>query len=177
MNRCWRHLEENLREDLRLTLAELSDTYEELCLLYRISSAFSGKTVGEICENMLDEVTSVCGVETAAVLFPEGAGKGFFTRSSRGAWEPSLCFAHGEGPFGDVMGSRKSAAFCKSGDSDIKGLIPGAASVLICPLSGKSKNIGLLVIADPTQREYYSGDLKLINAITEQAAIFIERTK
>lgn len=164
--------EKNLKEDLKLTLHELSDAYEELSLLHRISSAFSGRTVGEICENMLAEVTEVCGLDTAAVLFPDG--KGFYTRASRGKWDPALCFAKGEGPFAEIIQSNRSTAFCGSKDSGLKDFIPGAVSVLFCPLPGKTRNIGILVIVDVREREFYSGDIKLINAISLQAAAFME---
>ncbi|MBI4685322.1 MAG: hypothetical protein HY755_08990 [Nitrospirae bacterium] len=61
--------EANLLNDLHLTVRELSNTYEELSLLYEISDLFSTLDINEICENLANEAITTIGVKTAAVLF------------------------------------------------------------------------------------------------------------
>ncbi len=59
----------NVLKDLHLTVNELSNVYEELSLLYKLSALFSTLNVNEICENLVNETVATIGVETAAVLF------------------------------------------------------------------------------------------------------------
>ncbi len=55
--------------DLSLTVRELSNAYEELSLLYRISEVFSFLSVDEICARIAEEAVKTLGVRTSAVLF------------------------------------------------------------------------------------------------------------
>lgn len=164
-----------LIEDLRLTVGELSNAYEELALLYRLSERFSGATADEICSSVLKESTTTLELQTAAVLLIDPDTDTLYTNASSGAWDAGARFPRDDGPIWSAISNDKAYAFCKLKETDHKDYIPGAEALLICPLVGKKRAIGALVIAEqPASGEFYSNEIKLLRAITSQAALFIE---
>lgn len=153
---------ERLKEDLRLTLRELSDSYEELSLLYRMSESFSGGVVEDICENMLDEVTGLFETTAAAIVFLDESGEAFYTKSCRGRWDKGRTIDASDALWPALNGR----SICRRVDGG------GPGALLICPLGGKKKAIGAMLVA--ADGEVYSGEMKLLRAIVSQAALFME---
>ncbi|MEW6109789.1 MAG: HD domain-containing phosphohydrolase [Nitrospirota bacterium] len=162
-------------DDLSLTIQELSNAYEELSLLYRISEVFTFLSVDEICSRIVKEAVSTIGVKTAAVLFLDEKGCKLCTKTSIGNWDAEREFHRDGGIIWKVIESRKSSAFCRLNETEYGDYFPGLSSLMVCPVVGKVKALGAIVIADKeSEEEFYSKDSKLLMAISVQAGLAIE---
>ncbi len=165
----------SIQEDLLQTVKELSDSYEELSLLYRFSGTISGLDVDDICLKVIDEAVSSIDTETAAVLLLDEDLNELVTHSSTGSWDRSLLIKWDGSAFWKAITRKRPVCINNMSENDLSGSLPGLESLVICPMSGKKKIIGLLVVADKASKEeFYSNDIKLINTIAQQAALFIE---
>ncbi len=165
----------NALKDLHLTVNELSNVYEELSLLYKLSALFSTLNVNEICENLVNETVATIGVETAAVLFLDQEHQILYTRAYRGNWDKNRVINGTAEIVANTLEQGKPIAFCKIDTVEHKDNFNGLHSVLLCPLVGKGKIVGLMILADKSSEdEFYSNDIKLLRVITSQAAMAIE---
>jgi putative nucleotidyltransferase with HDIG domain len=165
----------SLQEDLSKTVNELSDVYEELSLLYRFSGSISGLDVDDICLKVVDEAISSVETETAAVLLLDEDLNELVTHSATGTWDSSLQVKLDGSVFWKAIAKRSPVCINKMSGHDLSGSLPGLGSLVICPMTGKKKVIGVLVVADKTDGgDFYSNDVKLSHAISQQAALFIE---
>jgi len=82
----------NIKEDLKATVTELSDTYEELSLLYRLSEEFSGLGVDGICYLLLKKALSSLSVRTGVVLFLDENFEELYTQAYIGDWDADTAF-------------------------------------------------------------------------------------
>ncbi len=165
---------DRLREDLRLTINELSKTYEELSLLYRLTEEFSGATVDELCKSLIDEISNQLNVKTIAVLLYNHALRRFYTKRSTGRWNASEELLNSISLFREMLSRGRSTTIC-----DVKA-VEGLNrleinSILVAPLTGKKRTVGLIVVADKISgEEFFSGDVKLLNTLSSFAGLFIE---
>ncbi|MEW6214164.1 MAG: HD domain-containing phosphohydrolase [Nitrospirota bacterium] len=165
----------NLKEDLYLTIQELSSAYEELSLLYRLSEVLSGLSVEEICEQIIEEAIDTIGVKTAAVLFLNENGEEIYIKTCRGSWQSDLRFRQDDGVIWNSIKTQKPYTFCKLSETGHSSYLPDVKSLLVCPMIGKRKVLGAIVVADKEFSEgFYSNDTKLLSAIAFQAALSIE---
>lgn len=161
--------------DLALTVLELSEAYEELSLLYRMSEVFSFLSVEEICSKIADEARSALGVRTAAVLFTDDQNGRMITKTTRGYWPSDLQFSSDLGIIGRAIELKKSTAVCNLAETEYARHFPGMTSLMVCPLLGKVKVLGVVVVADKeSEEEFYSYDFKLLSAVSAQAGLAIE---
>jgi len=161
--------------DLSLTICELTNVYEEISLLYRLSEVFSFLSIDEICSRIADEAVASIGVKTAGVLFMDENGESMSTKTSRGEWDSSREFPRDDGVIWKVIKARKPSAFCRLADTDQRDYFPGHRSLMVCPIIGKTRAIGVLVVADKEgDEEFFSNDSKLLMAISSQAGLAIE---
>lgn len=161
--------------DLSLTVHELTNVYEEISLLYRLSEVFSVLSIDEICSRIADEAVTSIGVKTAAVLFVDENGERLFTKASRGDWDNSREFPKDEEVLWKVIQMKRPSAFCKLTDTEHRDYLPAHRSLMVCPIIGKTRTIGALVVADKeTDEEFFSTDSKLLMAISSQAGLAIE---
>lgn len=169
-------MEENsLEQDLRLTVQELSNAYEEISLLHRISGIFSTLSVEEICARMLDETVATVGVRTAAVLLMDDRGTRLSTKTFRGNWDSGREFEKDGKVIWKAIEARRPSAFCRLAETEHFGYIPGIASLLVCPLSGKKRMMGAIIAADKEDGgEFFAKELKLLSTIASQAGLAIE---
>lgn len=164
-----------LKDDLVATVKELSASYEELSLLYQFSENLSGLDVDGICSKVIDESLSYVGAETAAVMLLDEASDELFTKDYRGRWKGSFTLRRDDSPLWQAVEKRRSIAICNVTTNALYNILPQLTSILICPMIGKKKAIGLLIVANKLDNEeYYSNDIKLISAIARQASLFIE---
>ena len=162
-------------KDLEVTVRELSDTYEELSLLYRLSDVLSGMNVDEIAEQVVEEAINTLDVRTAALLFYDDDSKKLFTKSFRGWWDKDAVIDSSDRLIWSALEERKPRAFCEIPEVGLVDRIQDRASILVCPLNGKTRVIGALVLADRESKgEFYSNDIKLVMAMASQAALIIE---
>ncbi len=161
--------------DLSLTVRELSNVYEEISLLYRLSEVFSFLSIDEICARVADEAVTSIGVDTAAVLFMDEGAERLFTKTARGTWDRAREFPRDEGVIWKAIEAKKPSAFCRLADTVYRDYLPGHRSLMVCPIIGKTRVIGALVAADKQcDDEFFSSDSKLLMAISSQAGMAIE---
>lgn len=167
--------ESDIVKDLELTVRELTDTYEELSLLYKLPEVLSGTSVDEIADQVVAEATNALNVRTAALLLFNAQHETLTTKSFRGNWNKDTVISKEDEIIWNSVTTRKPVAFCNLHQSGYKDYPLAERSILVCPLSGKSRLIGALVLADrEDQGEFYSKDIKLVMAITNHAAITVE---
>lgn len=165
----------NPEGDLSLTIKELSCAYEELSLLYRVSEGFSLLSVDDICEKIADEAVSAIGVRTAAVLFLDEKKEKLYTKAHKGNWDHSRELIRDDGIIWTSIEARRPSVMCRITESSKREYLNGISSLMVCPLAGKAKEIGAIVIADKEEdEEFYSNDTKLLMAIAAQAGLAIE---
>jgi len=165
----------NLQQDLSLAIHELSAVYEELSLLYRISEIYSSLSVDEICSRIIDEAISTINVKTAAVLFLDEKREYLYTKAYRGDWDGQRQFTKDEGVIWKAIQSKKYCAFCRIKETEHRDYIPQINSLMVCPILGKVKAVGAIVVADKEfGQEFFSNDSKLLMAISTQAGLAIE---
>ncbi|OGW26161.1 MAG: hypothetical protein A2X59_06320 [Nitrospirae bacterium GWC2_42_7] len=162
-------------DNLSLTIQELSNTYEELSLLYRISGIFSVLSVDEICARIVAEAVNTIGVQTSAVLFLDEKKKKLCTKTFTGNWDKDIEFGEDITVLWKPFEANRPSAFCKLRETEYSTIFPDLKSLMICPIKGKVKVIGAIVIADKdSDEEFYSNDSKLLMAICTQAGLAIE---
>lgn len=166
---------ERLKEDLQATVKELSDSYEELSLLYRLSEEFSGLTVDEICKTLIREIKSLIQVKTSVILFLDDNHKVLRTKEFLGQWAGGTEIKKGDNIFWHVLDKGKPLAICDFQGSKWRLSYIKNSAVIVAPLRGKRQDIGVVFIADKEDgQEFYSGDVKLLNTIAFLASLFIE---
>jgi len=162
-------------KDFELTVRELSDTYEELSLLYRLPEILSGKSVDEITEHVVEEAITTLDIRTAALLLYDEEGRTLYAKSFRGRWNRNTITYSAGGAVWNAVEGRRPVAFCRLPETDQADFALSETSVLVCPLVGKERVIGALVLADrESKTEFYSNDIKLMMAIASHAALTIE---
>jgi serine phosphatase RsbU (regulator of sigma subunit) len=166
---------------------EVLNKYEELNLLYELSeemaSVFNTK---EICEIVLRKALNVIGAEKASILLWDPGRERLRVMASVGLpdeLEDELETGQQEGVCGYVFKTGKPLLVEDLADLPEE-LSPGngqyrtdsflSVPLLISPLKVKEKVIGLINLADkPSERAYHAGDLKLLSAISSEAALSI----
>lgn len=165
----------NTENDLSLTIQELSNAYEELSLLYRISEVFSFLSVDEICLRIVKETVTTIGVKTAAVLFLDEKGDKLHSKSSTGDWDKKREFSKDSGVLWKSIETKRPSAFCKLKETEHGDYLPDLSSLMVCPIVGKLKTLGAIIVADKgSGEEFYAKDSKLLMTIAAQAGLAIE---
>lgn len=163
------------KDDLTATIQELSHAYEELSLLYRVSGMFASLSIDDICSRMVDEAIDSIGVKTAAVLFLDEKDNVLYTKISRGSWDNTRTFTREAEVIWKSIETRKPSAFCHISETKYRDDIPGIRSLMVCPIQGKAKTIGTIIVADKEgDQEFFSYDTKLLMAISSQAGLSVE---
>lgn len=163
------------QQDLSVTIQELSIAYEELSLLYRVSGIFSSLSIDDICNRMIDVAIDTVGVRTAAILFHDEKNDLLFTKTFKGSWDPCRTFPRDNAVIWKSIESKKPSAFCRVADTEYRDYIPGIRSIMVCPILGKAKTVGAIVVADKEcDQEFFAHDTKLLMAITSQAGLAVE---
>lgn len=165
----------NPESDLSLTIQELSNVYEELALLYRISEGFSLLSIDEICSRIVDAAIDTIGVKTSAVVLLENKAGKFHTKTCRGNWDIKSEFGREAEALWRAIETKKIQVYSNLIETGADDYFPGLSSLMICPIIGKARVIGAVIIADKeTDHEFYSNDSKLLMAISGQAGLSIE---
>ncbi len=166
---------DRLKQDLLATVKELSDSYEELSLLYRLSEEFLGLNVDEICRVFLKEIKYLLNVKTAVILFLDEEKNCLYTKECSGAWDAEVTISSKDNLFWYVLETGKPMAICKLNSTKWKMEGFDFDSILVVPLRGKKRVLGSVVVADKEEgREFFAGDIKLLNTISFFTSLFIE---
>ncbi len=160
-----------LRQDLQATVQALSETYEELSLIYRFTEEIEGLSVNEICGVLLDEVARVVNAESACILFYEEKNQQLKTNAFYGIWSDSLLEKDLKALLIDTIRKRRPYASCKFNNGNSTEWV---RSVLVVPIKGKKSIPAVLVVANKVEGEFLSGEIKLITTLCSLAGLFIE---
>lgn len=178
--------------DLDSLSGELLDKYEELALLYELGGELGSVfDTGEICRIVLNKALSVIGARKASLLLLDPDGRTLRVAACAGSIALGPASAEvlvdaGKGVWGHVVKTGKP--FLVEDLADLpEALSPedepeGAelflpVPLLLSPLKVKEKILGILSLADkPGGSAYQAGELKLLTAISAQAALAIHNS-
>ncbi len=170
--------------------AEVLNNYEELNLLYEIAEEIvSVFDPHEVCDIVLRKALSVIGAEKASIFLWDAGRKKLRLMASAGLPEnvaKDLTLEVNQGICGYVFRTGKPLLVEELKDLP-RELARGAGAyntesflsvpMLLSPMKVKEKIIGLINLADnPAHRPYHAGDLKLLSAISSQAALSVHNS-
>jgi sigma-B regulation protein RsbU (phosphoserine phosphatase) len=177
----------NTEYNINSLSGEILNKYEELNLLYELSEEMASVfNTREICEIVLRKALNVIGAEKASILLWDPDSEGLRVMASVGLPEETgddLEADYEEGVCGYVFRTGKPLLVDDLANLP-EDISPGKGAyrtdsflsvpLLISPLKVKEKVIGLINLADkPGERAYHAGDLKLVSAISSEAALSI----
>jgi|GEM_PF-591646 len=180
------------QSDLDSLSGEILNKYEELALLYELGDEMGSIfDTGEICRIVLNKALSVIGARKASLLLLDAADR----RLRLAAWAgsialggapPEVLIDAGKGVWGHVVKTGRALVVEDLAD------LPEALSpqeepegaelflpvpLILSPLKVKEKVLGILSLADrPGRSAYQAGELKLLSAISAQAALAIHNS-
>jgi response regulator RpfG family c-di-GMP phosphodiesterase len=169
-------------QQIELISGELAQTYEELMLLYKIST---NMRVSQSDSNFLqlacDNLIEILRVEGIAIFLEKkiadtkklvlSAGTGLLGIDYKDEHNVELLFER----VLDVMAAGSDALI----DSEVNGIFKyewqgRIRNILTVPLSNNSKIIGMMVATNLLERnDFDKNDIKLINAVATECAVFI----
>ena len=171
------------REQMEMVSAELAQTYEELVLLYKMSTSMK---VTESDSNYLqmacDSLTDLVNVEGIAILIEKTfgtvkkpvltAGSGLIDIDEKLA---GLLFDR----LNEQISHGKEALLDSEVDSKFKYTWPARIkNIIAVPLYGNDKVIGLMLAVNRLDKpDFDSIDVKLFNSVANECAVFIENIR
>ncbi len=162
---------------------ELSNQYEELTLLYRLSSAFSRTLhIDRIQKSTVDEISETLGVGKVGILMLDEAGEGLVLTAGLGANPANLGkvrFAKGKGLAWRVIETGQSliANDLASYPEYDQGTMPDSA-ILLVPVATESGIAGVLAVSNKDDGSgFTSKDEKLLATIAQQMGAVWENAK
>ena len=173
--------------DLNSLSNEILNKYEELNLLYELSEEMAAVfNTQEICNIVLRKALNVIGAGKASILLLDTHLQALRVVASAGIPEEvakEILVDRDKGICGYVFKTGKPILVEDLADLP-EALSPGegeyrtdsflSVPLLLSPLKVKETVIGIINLADkPSQGVYHAGDLKLLSAISSQAALAI----
>ncbi|MCC6579208.1 MAG: HD domain-containing protein [Phycisphaeraceae bacterium] len=169
-----------LEHELDALSGQLANTYEELSLIYQISGGMRiNRRPAEFFKQACLDVLEVIGVRGIGVCLPCGCNPDAHTVIYGALSLPSEL----TGRLGDellrVLVERKSAAMINdlAQDQRFAWLAPFAGRMIAVPLQRQDKILGCLFGLDKLGGEFDSVDLKLLSAIANESAIYLENAR
>ena len=169
--------------DLQKLTWELSNTYEELVLLYDFNKAsHSVLDPDEIAQLLLELAVNSLPVKHALYLLPSEDGKEFTIKFHHGIDEKrreDYKVRVGKGAIGKSIESGKPNIICDINTrSELNESGWGWKHLLSCPLRAKDKVVGVLVLADKISGDaFLSSEQKLMSSLASIAAYVIENAE
>jgi putative nucleotidyltransferase with HDIG domain len=191
-----------MRYEIESLSGEVARNYEELSLLWRLSSRLgTGLDVSNICNVAADEVMRICPSNNVFVLLiqepvdipvsscmrtPEDpsalrrAASLFVPRAAVGADAgkvSAMVFDPTRGLIGRVYEKKEPLTVCNAAqDERFDGLPFPATRIMIAPLTVEDGVIGVIVATDKRNGdEYYSNEIKLVHGIASVCATSIRK--
>jgi putative nucleotidyltransferase with HDIG domain len=170
-----------LQQELDSLSGQLSNTYEELSLIYQISSGMKvNRRWGDFFKQTCLDVMQVLNVRgMGVVLCPDhtsaSADPAIFGRMALPAQKLKQLGAE----LVRVLRERKSVLLCSdlSRDKTFKWLADDARQLLAVPLQRQDQVLGCLFGLDKESGEFDSVDAKLLNSIANESAIYLENAR
>jgi HD-GYP domain-containing protein (c-di-GMP phosphodiesterase class II) len=169
-----------LEQELDSLSGQLANTYEELSLIYQISSGMKvNRRANDFFKQTCIDVMEVLGVRAMGVAL---------TGDKAGLIEPAIygqvALTHQRlrqlgGELLRVLRDRKSSLIVNdtSRDKNFKWLGDDAHHLIAVPLQRQDEVLGCLFGIDKHSGEFDSVDAKLLNSIANESAIYLENSK
>ena len=148
-------------------------------------SALAYLNVEDLLKEMLQRVTEVLRVDTAAVLLVEDDGRTLAARAAKGLEEEverGFRLPIGRGFAGRVAATRAPVVIPDLNNSPITVVNPlmrekKVRSLLGVPLVVEGEVIGVLHVGTLTPREFHDGDVQLLQLVADRVALSVERSR
>jgi serine phosphatase RsbU (regulator of sigma subunit)/anti-sigma regulatory factor (Ser/Thr protein kinase) len=148
-------------------------------------SALAYLDLDDLLKELLDRVTDMLGVDTAAVLLVEEGGRTLAARAAKGLEEEverGFRLPVGRGFAGRVAFTREPVVIEDLDSSPVQPVNPlfrekGVRSLLGVPLVVEGEVIGVLHVGSLTQREFQESDIELLQLVANRVALSIERSR
>jgi putative nucleotidyltransferase with HDIG domain len=189
-----------MRYEIESLSGEVARNYEELSLLWRLSSRLgTGLDVTNICNVLADEVMHICPSNNVFVLLVNETGESaaactanteapakpvvtssFMSRTALGADAGKVLtevFDPAQGLLGQVFLKKEPLTVCDvNKDERYEGLPFPVTRIMIVPLTVEDSVIGVIVATDKLDGdEYYSTEIKLVHSIASECATSIKK--
>jgi len=175
-----------LRFDLDSTVGELVETYGLLDVLYDSASTIvSISSLDEVSRRILDEASQVLGVDQASLMLLDPTTRMLTVAAARGTRADTvgrIRLPIGEGIAGYVAEQGRALLIEELSDHPLaeratrEEAHPG--SLLSVPLKVKQRILGVLnVTSKRSGQPFTSGDMKLLSALADLAALSIENAR
>jgi len=169
-----------LEKEIEDLSAEIVRVYEELSLIYSLSSKLGAALdIDTICLQVVEEMRRVLGVKTIALmLLDEKSGTlsiKYCTGKEREGGEDMRVAASAE-PFARIFARKKCVVISEGGAGT--GFLLSFKEALCVPLVTDNRNIGMLIAADKVNgKEFRSQEIKLIDALSGEIATAIKKAQ
>lgn len=148
-------------------------------------SALAYLNVEDLLKEMLQRVTEVLHVDTAAVLLVEDDGRTLAARAAKGLEEEverGFRLPIGRGFAGRVAATRAPVVIPDLNNSPVTVINPlmrekQVQSLLGVPLVVEGEVIGVLHVGTLTRREFHDGDVQLLQLVADRVALSVERSR
>jgi anti-sigma regulatory factor (Ser/Thr protein kinase)/putative methionine-R-sulfoxide reductase with GAF domain len=148
-------------------------------------SALAYLSLDDLLAELLDRVTEILRVDTAAVLLVEDDGRTLAARAARGLEEEverGFRLPIGRGFAGRVAATRKPVVIEDLSNSPIELMNPllreaGIQSLLGVPLVVEGQLIGVLHVGSLTARDFRPSDAELLQLVGDRVGLAIERSR
>ena len=139
----------------------------------------------DLLKELLDRVTDMLGVDTAAVLLVEEGGRTLAARAAKGLEEEverGFRLPVGRGFAGRIAFTREPVVIQDLGKSAIQPVNPlfrekKVRSLLGVPLLVEGEVIGVLHVGSLTQHQFNERDIELLQLVGNRVALSIERSR
>ena len=180
----WFHLQDLLKDgyELHNLSSEIVRNYEELTLLYNLSTRLGGQSdLNRIYKIIIEQVRSILPNATAAFMLVDEEKREIVSRvvmDGKGHPLPPVRLELNTGITGQVISTCSPAIVCNVHDhpSFVEVGYP-ITSLLSVPITKGDKVFGAINVSDKEHgAEFTSIDLKLVSAIAAGAAVALENT-
>lgn len=137
--------------------------------LFEISSA---DNLHGICKRLLTEASALMEVRTAAVLLLDESSHFLATEACSGKWNKNKKIDINTDIIKTAMRSHNPIVLSSIDKIVHEDALSGFTSAIICPLAGKGRTVGILIIFD--KHIIYPDQLKMLRLITTQASLALE---
>ncbi len=166
-----------VERDIESLSTQLSDTYEELTLIYQISSGMRvNRSIEDFFLHACMEVIDVMAVRGAGYVVVDQAGR------------PASSEVYGETTFEADASSRLTNVLLRrfasnpkpilvndlASDAELAEFVPAAQRLVAVAIQRQERILGALFCFDKAEQDFTTQDSKLLNSIGNETAIYLE---
>jgi len=169
-----------LEDEIEDLSAEIVRVYEELSLIYSLSSKLgSDLDISSICQQVIEEISKVLDAQTILILLLDEMSGMLSIQASTGLEPGGTCsfnFDCAAEPFALLLSRKKATVIT---EQIVNSSFPIPLKGALCvPLVTDSRTIGLLIAQDKTtEKEFRTPVMKLIDALSGEIAGAIKKAQ